>query len=131
MPRSRDDTLVGGSREVREPPANLPNTYRPLPQRPQPRHETGVPHRRLAYQYRVGACIAQAPCVFGTLDAALGDEGGAGKLRGEAFEGAEVNGEVPEVAVVDPDDARARFEGEIRLFFVVDLHERREADLHG
>src|SRR5215211_4945340 len=93
--------------------------------------ETGISHSRFAYQDRVGPGLAQAPCIGGALDAALGDEGGAGELGGETLEGAEVHGEISEISVVDADDAGSGFEGQVRLLLVVDLHERRQADLHG
>ena len=43
----------------------------------------------------------------------------------------EVHGEIAQIAVVDPDDLGAGLERQLRLFFVVDLDERREADLDG
>ena len=123
---------------VREPPKNVPPLRRKPPlHQPSLRHgcqagdETRISHRRFAYQDRVGPGVAQAPRVFWALDATLGDEGGAGEFRREALEGAEVYGEVSEIPVVDADDPGARFEGQVRLLFVVDLHERRQADLYG
>ena len=40
-----------------EEETNRPPSYRPLRQEHQSSYETRVPHRRFAYQDRVGACV--------------------------------------------------------------------------
>jgi hypothetical protein len=95
------------------------------------RDQRGVAHRRLADEDRVGTSIPEAPGVLGRLHTALCDEGGPREPAGELLGNGEVYGEVPKVAVVDPDDLSAGLEREIRLPFVVHLDERGEAELDG
>src|SRR5215213_8842152 len=95
------------------------------------RDERGIAHRCLTHQDSVGPGVAQPLRVLRHFDAALGNERRAGETGGEPLEGPKVHREVLEVAVVDADDARPGLEREPRLQLVVDLDERRQADLDG
>jgi hypothetical protein len=95
------------------------------------RDQRRVAHRRLPDEDCVGPGVSQALGILGRLHAALGDEGGTREPTGKLLGDGEVHGEIPEIAVVDPDDLSAGLEREIRLPFVVYLDERGEAELDG
>ena len=61
-------------------------------------------------------------------DAGFGDEQPVGSEAREALGGGEVDAEVAQVAIVDPDQRRAERERALHLGFVVDLDQRVHAE---
>src|SRR5215208_6546065 len=99
---------------------------------PAGRLEVRRAHQRLADQDRVDADAVELVELLARGEAGLRDDGLAGRhVRQQLVRALDVDGEVAEVAVVDPDHLRLDVERGLKLVLVVDLDEHVEVERPG